>query len=417
MTRTVPLSRQQEAFLQWMQARPELRHPVPASVALRIRDGFDLDLLERALRQLTLRHEALRMVFPVRHGQRQAMILDVGDPEVLHRVAGGSDASQKLAFARDLAIREREREFDLENGPLVRAVAIELAPRDHVLLLVVHHLVADGWSMEVMLRELGTIYSLLAAGDTGGRDLPEPMQCSEVAQLSRHLTPQDRRARPRAMAGAPAGPGDFRGRKPASQFSPGLFAFSIQTELASNLRSLARKYHATTFIVALTAWIAVLSEWSGGNDIVVMSPVAGRTIPGSETAIGCLFFDALIRVDTSGSPEFSELLPRVRSAAIAATSRPDGLYEDVSAEYAHPPYMSYYSSRVPLHFPGLESESFTLPPLLAPLVDDLEVPILRLTDDQAGAIPAELVFNREAFSEATIAELADDFVRQFPGVS
>lgn len=409
------MSPQQEAFLQWMQARSQLRHPVPVSVALRIRDSLDLSLLERAVREVTLRHEALRTVFPVRNGHRKAMILDVSHPQVLHRVAAGTDASQKLAFARDLAIREREREFDLEGGPLARAVVIQLAQQDYVLLLAVHHLVCDGWSMEVMLRELGTIYSLLVAGDTRVRGLPEPMQCSEVTHLSGHLKSRDRHARPRALTGASAGPGDFKGRKPANRFSPGLFPFRIQAELASNMRGAAREHHATTFMVALTAWTAVLSEWSGTDDIVVMSPVAGRTVPGSDTAIGCLFFDALIRVNTAGSTEFSELLPRVRSATIAATSRPDGLYEDVSAEVVHPPYFSYYRSRVPLHFPGLQSESFTLPPLLAPLVDDLEVPILRLTEDHAGAISAELVFNQEAFCAATIAELADDFVRQLPG--
>ena len=219
MIETVPLSVQQEAFLQWMQARPELRHPIPVCVALRIRDKFDASLFERALRQLTLRHEALRMVFPVRHGRRQAMILNVSPPEVRHRVAEGTDFTQKLACARDLACRERERQFDLENGPLVRAAVIELAPHDHVLLLAVHHLVFDGWSMEVMLRELATIYSLLAAGDIHGRSLPEPMQCSEVVKLSR-LRPGNRSGRLRAPAGPLAGIHDFRGRKPCQSVLP-----------------------------------------------------------------------------------------------------------------------------------------------------------------------------------------------------
>ena len=201
----------------------------------------------------------------------------------------------------------------------------------------------------------------------------------------------------------------------ANQFSPQLLPFSIQAELASNMRRVARANRATTFMVALATWSTVLSSWSGISDIAVMSPVAGRVVPGSETAIGCLFFNALIRVDASGSPAFSELLTRVRSSTIAASSRPGRPYGESSDDFARPPYLVYYSSRVPLHFPGLESESFALSPQLAQLADDLDVPQLRLRDDQVRAISAELIFNQEAFDEHTIAELADDFIMRLPG--
>src|ERR1700735_2591169 len=183
----VPLSAQQEAFLLWMQARSPSRHPAPVCVALRITDRLDASLLARALKRLPQRHEALRMVFPLPHGRRQGLVLDACPPEVSRYVAEGTDLTQKLAWACTLARRERDREFDLEQGPLARAVVIELAPRDQVLLLAVHHLVFDGWSMDVMLRELAVIYSQLAAGDTHGRELPGPMQCSLGGELSGHM--------------------------------------------------------------------------------------------------------------------------------------------------------------------------------------------------------------------------------------
>jgi hypothetical protein len=414
MTDTVPLSVQQEAFLQWMQAGPELRHPVPVCAALRIRDKLDVSLLERALQRLTSRHEALRMVFPVLQGRRHALILDASPPEVRHRVVEGTGHTQKLAHAHELACGERERQFDLENGPLVRAAVIELAPHDQVLLLAVHHLVCDGWSMDIMLRELAVIYSLLAVGETSGRDLPGPMQCSEVVRQSRQLRPSDPDALSRALAGAPGRLRNFSGRKPAHRVIPRMLAFSIPAELASNMRKVAAANRATTFIAALAAWGATLSSWSGVSDIVLISPVAGRVIPGSETAIGCLFYNALIRVDTSGSPEFSKLLTRVRSSTLAASSRPEPPYRELGDDFARAPYMSYYANRVPPHFPGLESESFALPPQLAQLDDDIDVPMLRLRDDQAHAIYAELIFNQEAFDETTAAELADDFMTRIP---
>jgi non-ribosomal peptide synthetase component F len=180
------------------------------------------------------------------------------------------------------------------------------------------------------------------------------------------------------------------------------------------MRAAARANRATTFMVALTAWSATLSSWSGTSDIVVISPVAGRAVPGSETAIGCLFFNTLIRVDTSGGPAFGELLPRVRPSTIAASSRRDFPYREFGDYFARSPYLSYYSSRVPLHFPGLESESFELPPQIAQLADDLDVPMLRLRDDQAHAISAEIIFNRKAFGDTTIAELAGDFAMRLP---
>lgn len=415
MTETVPLSAQQDAFLQWMQARSELQHPVPVCVALRIRDKFSASLLERALRQLTSRHEALRMVFPVVQGRRRALILDACPPEVRHHVVEGSGETQKLARALELACRDRESPFDLADGPLVRAAVIELAPHDQVLLLAVHHLVCDAWSMDVMLRELATIYSLLTAGTDSGRGLPEPMQCSEVVRQSGQLRPPDPDAWSKALAGAPGRLRDFGGRKPANQVTPGMLAFSVPAELASNLRRTAAANRATMFMALLAAWSATLSSWSGVSDIVLMSPVAGRIIPGSETAIGCLFSNTLIRVDTSGSPEFSELLVRVRSSALAASIRPGWPHRELSEYFARSPYLSYYSNRVPLHFPGLESESFELPPQLAQLTDDMDVPMLRLRDDQAHTISAELIFNQEAFDETTIAELADDFMSRLPG--
>lgn len=415
MIEAVPLSAQQEAFLQWMQARGELRHPASVCVTLRIRDAFDVGLFERALSLLTLRHEALRMVFPIREGHRQAVILAVSLPEVEHLHAVGTSLGQKLACARDLACLQRDRQFDLARGPLVRAAVIELAPQDQVLLLAVHHLVSDGWSMEVMVRELAIIYSQLAAGDAHGHSLPEPMQCSQVVSLSRRLWPRNRHAWSRALAGAPGGLHNFRGRMPTDEFSPRLLSFSIPADLASNMRSAARANHATAFMVALTAWSAALSNWSSINDIVVMSPVAGRAFPGSEMAIGCLFFNVLIRVDVSGNPEFDELLRRVRSSTVAAWSRQDYPYGEFRDRFARSPSVSYYGSRVPPHFPGLESESFVLPPQLAVLEEDLDVPILSLRDDQEHAISAELVFNQKAFNEATIIELASDFLMRLPG--
>ena len=421
MTCEVPLGAQQEAFLSWMEGTPVVRHPAPVHVAIRVSDELDAGLVRRGLTEVVGRHEALRLVFPRRDGRRRAAVLDGCPPEVCCAVARGSSPEERLADARQTACRERERPFDLERGPLHRAVLIDLGERERILLLAVHHLVFDAWSMGVLLRELGIAWSALRAGREARRPKTPPMQCSEVVRWSRSRWPANRGPWRELLGGAPDGLSSFAGRRPTERLRPRSLDLPIDDALAGGLRATARRHRATPFMVVLAAWSDVLSSWSGATDLVLMSPVAGRTLPGSESAMGCLFSSLLIRVDLSGRPAFRELLARVRSATLRSFQLQDYPYHELRPRFANAPCVGFSAWRGHLHVPGLESAELELPPLL---VDDLEVPgsnagvpQLSLLDRQEGAMPARLFFNEAAFDRATVQHLANDLVRSLRGVA
>jgi non-ribosomal peptide synthetase component F len=167
-------------------------------------------------------------------------------------------------------------------------------------------------------------------------------------------------------------------------------------------------------MMLLAVWGSVLSSWSGVTDMVIVSPFSGRTHPGSESAIGCLFSSLLIRFDLSDYPGFPDVLRRVRSAAARASQLQDYPYAEFSAQFRHAPVIGYYSSATPVHFPGLESESFDLP---LKLVDDLEVPgsnlgipHLFIFDHHEGPMRGLLAFNEAAFDRATVEQLNQDLL-------
>jgi hypothetical protein len=409
MSDEIPLSAQQEAFLAWMDGPDGLRHPAPVTVALRITDELDPDLLGGTLAHVVARHEALRTVFRGA-GHRRPVVLDARPPEIRRVAAAGEDSEERLAHARALALAERDRPFDLAEGPLLRATVIRLADRDQVLLLAVHHLVFDAWSTGPLLRDLGFAYSSLRAGRPVRSDTVLP--ASEVVRRSRERWPGNRAAWDEALAGAPAALEIFPGREPADEVRPHSHDFTIGREAAAGIARVARAASATPFAVLLAAWSAVLSSWSGATDIVLLSPVAARTLPGSETAIGCLFSSLLIRVDLAGQPEFGELLRRTRTAILDAHARQDYPYAEYAARFPCAPCLGYYSWHVPPHFPGLDSTAFDLPPRLVEDLDTpgsgLSTPQLCVFEQQGEPMSARLDFNVAAFDEATIEDLAED---------
>jgi hypothetical protein len=411
-TDRAPLSAQQEAFLAWMHGAGGLRHPAPVAVAVRVGGELHVPRLGEALAEVARRHEALRTVFERGpDGALAAVVLDACAPELRWLAARGAGPAERLADARRLACRERERPFDLERGPLLRAAAIELSARDHVLLLAAHHLVCDAWSMGVLLRELGILYSALRTGRAARRWGPA-MQCSEVVAWSRSRWPAAWDRWEEMLAGAPAGLACFPGRRPAARLAPRALDLAVDGALAGRVRTAARAWSATPFMVVLAAWSAVLSSWSGATDLVLMSPVAGRTRPGSESAVGCLFTSLLIRVDLAGWASFPELVARARSATLRVLQVQDCPCHELGRRFPHAPVLGYQGWDGGPRLPGFESSELELP---LQLVDDLEVPgaglgvpHLSVMDRRDGPMRVRLLFNEAAFELATVEQLGRD---------
>ncbi len=309
-------------------------------VALRLVGPLRVDALRGAIDTVVARHEALRTSFVVSDGgpaqvvnEPAALDLPVTD---LARLAG---PDRESALARLLA-EEAHRPFDLARDLLVRPSLYSLGPEEHVLLLMMHHIGADAWSLGVLYRELGTAYAALAGGAAPALP-PLTTQYADFAawqrdwlrgtRLEQHVTYWKE-----ALAGAPAMldlPTDhprreertWRGARVSARVSP---------EVAERLQGLGRRQGATLFMVLAAAFQAVLCRHSGQDDIVVGVPIAGRDRLDTQGLIG-LFLNAFcLRTDLSGNPTFLDLVDRVRAAAVSAYAHQSLPFEKLVEELA-----------------------------------------------------------------------------------
>jgi FkbH-like protein len=291
---------------------------------LRLRGRTDATALARALSAIARRHEALRTVF-AEAGGRPAQVVLPPRPVPLPVIDLAALPDAESAALR-LAAEEAARPFDLAVGPLLRALLLRIAPADHLLLAGVHHIVADGGSMTVVLRELAVLLE--------GAPLPEPpVQYGDWAAWQREwledgaLAPQLEAWREH-LAGAPAAlelPLDRP--RPALQSDRGAAAPVDLSDLATGLRDLAQREGGTPFIALLATFAALLQRHSGQDDVVVGSPVSGRGHPEVEGVVG-LFVNTLpLRVRLGGDPSFRELLSRARESALAAFAHRDVPFE------------------------------------------------------------------------------------------
>ncbi|MFF7246843.1 AMP-binding protein [Embleya sp. NPDC008237] len=411
----MPLSSQQENFFVWMHATEETRDVGPVSVGIRITDTFDPDTLTAALAETVRRHEALRTVFRYVDGVPEAVVRSELAPEVRRVRAEGGTPAERERFAHEHARIEREQGWDLARGPLVRVLLIELDAADHVLILAVHHMVFDGWSMGVLLRELAMIYSAFRTGRPSPLPPPTPT-CSEHLGWARAQWPRTRPFWEASLAGAPAAIDPFPGRNVTDRLHSASVRFTLDADLVTRLRTSARARGATPFMLATACWTSVLARAAGTRDIVVMSPVPGRSRPGSENLIGCLVQSLLIRVDLHGDPSFDELLTRVRSAALAANEHQSYPFAEFYPRFPDAAWIRYESWSNRAHFLGLVSEPFELPRELDAEWStpggrpDLGVPELALTEQPDGTIAGWLLYNERAFAPSVVEDLAQAFV-------
>ena len=308
--------------------------------ALRLRGGLDTAALRAALGGLVRRHESLRTTFAERGG---------APVQVVHPAAGVAvpavDLRGLVPTAREreagrLAREEALRPFDLARGPLLRATLLRLGDEDHVLCLDVHHVVSDGWSMEVLVREVSALYGAFSRGGEPAARLPElPVQYADYAVWQRAwlsggaLEAQIGYWRER-LAGAPPLlelPAD-RPRAPGQSPLAGSHRFSLPPELSGRLRELSRRQGATLFMTLLAGWQALLSRYSGQDDVVVGSPIAGRNRRETEGLIGFFVNMLALRADLAGDPTWTELIGRARETALGAYAHQDLPFERLVEE-------------------------------------------------------------------------------------
>jgi amino acid adenylation domain-containing protein len=334
---TLPLSFAQERMWFIDQLEPGSAAYVIAA-AMRLTGGLDRRALRGALQRIVDRHEVLRACFAVRLGlpalavaARLRLPLPVVDLAAL--AAAGREAE-----TRRLAAADALRPFDLARPPLLRVTLLALAPRRHVLLLAIHHIVADAWSVGVMLRELTAHYTRLRGG--AAPPLPElPVQYLDYAAWQRRRlggAELDRQLAywRRQLAGVPPAlelPAD-RPRPAAFRFRGGTAGFVVPAFTLSAIDALRERAGATRFMVLLAAFQVLLARYTGQLDVVVGAPVANRDRSELQDLVGLFVNTLVLRTDLGGEPSFRDLLGRTRATVLAAFEHQDLPFEKLVEE-------------------------------------------------------------------------------------
>ncbi|HEU4562699.1 MAG TPA: amino acid adenylation domain-containing protein, partial [Longimicrobium sp.] len=342
----VPVERTEPPLLSFAQERlwfldrlrpGEISYNLP--FALRLRGTLDVDALERSLGEIVRRHDALRTVFQERDGTPRQVIVAFGGFQLTRKDLSHLSAETREAeVQRELVVESGARPFDLSAGPLFRASLLRLGAEEHVLLLSQHHIVSDGWSMGVLYRELSALYEAYREGRES--PLPAlPVQYADYAVWQREQLEGEALERQLAywrvrLAGAPELlelPADHP-RPPVQTYRGATIPVELSPELVERLEALARSEGATLYMVLLGAYQVLLSKYSGSEDIVVGSPIAGRTRAEVEDLIGFFVNTMVLRTDLSGDPSFREVLRRAREVTLGAYEHQEVPFERLVAE-------------------------------------------------------------------------------------
>ncbi|GAA4617549.1 non-ribosomal peptide synthetase [Actinoallomurus liliacearum] len=327
----VPLSyaQQRQWFLDSLEDEPSGTYNLP--IALRLTGKLDEAALRIALCDLAERHEPLRTVFPVSGGTPYQLVVDGMAPELtVVDVAESPELYERVAA-------DAARGFDLAVEPPLRAHLYALGADEHLLLIVVHHIACDGWSLAPLARDLIGAYAARIQGETPSWN-PLPVRYADYALWQRALLEDDDPAGligrqvaywREALAGLPdrlALPTD-RPRPACASYRGATVAFDVDTALHARLEALARRHGATAFMVAQAALAALLTRLGAGTDIPIGSPIAGRTDEALDDLVGMFVNTLVLRTDTGGDPSFAELLTRVRETDLAAYQHQDLPFE------------------------------------------------------------------------------------------
>ncbi|KWK19878.1 hypothetical protein WT79_30590, partial [Burkholderia stagnalis] len=412
----LPLSfaQQRMVFLSGFEGASTIYH-VP--LVLRLDGRLDAAALHRAADALWARHDALRTVFPDPAGgaseEAHAMLLPPGDgipwrEDDLSSKPGASEHGLRLCE------EEAARPFELARGPLARARLVRLSENEHAFMLTLHHIVCDGWSLAVLVKELCALYQTITAG------LPDPLvalnvQYPDYAAWQRQSLGTERLEREarywqEALAGIPTLltlPTDHP-RPAHQQFEAARMPIELDGALTQDLRRLAARRGVTVFTVVTAAWAAVLGRLAGQDDVVIGTPVANRSAPEFESIVGLFVNTLALRIDLSGAPSVAQLLDRVQVTVIAAQDHQDLPFERV-VEIVQPPRRLDHTSifQVMISWQDVDTRAVELPDLkITPVAGafdrakfDLE---LDLADD-GRAIAGALRYATALFDAASIA--------------
>jgi amino acid adenylation domain-containing protein len=337
--RQIPLSFAQQRLWFLDQYEPDSAFYIMPN-ASRLQGSLDAGALCDSINALVQRHESLRTTFDATDGQPLQIIhpsLNIDVP--IHDLQHLSQESQKIESQR-LANQEAQLPFDLVRGPLIRAQLLKTAPDDHILLLTIHHIIADGWSMEVLFRELGVFYAALSIGQDPV--LPDlvvqyaDFACWQRKWLSGSVLASQLEYWKQQLKDAPPvlELHTDRPRPRIQVFRGGMHTFSLPLSLVTRLRALCEMEQVTLFMALLGGFKAMLYRYTGLTDLVVGTPVANRVRPELEGLIGFFANTLVLRTNVLGEMSFREVLREIKKTTSGAYANQDMPFEKLVEELA-----------------------------------------------------------------------------------
>ncbi|MFD2170023.1 amino acid adenylation domain-containing protein [Tumebacillus lipolyticus] len=422
----VSFAQQRLWFMDQLQAN---NHAYNMFSAQRICGRLDADVLKRCFQSIVSRHEALRTTFSQTDGQPYQMIraeleLPLSIIDLQHL-----SAQERTAEAHRLAVAEATQPFDLSEGPLIRTSLLRIGQEEHLLLLNMHHIVADGWSTDVLIRELLTLYAAYSEG-VEPELLPLPIQYADFAAWQRSWLQGDVLDKQLSYWKQQLG-GDLPTLqlptdrpRPAMQSNRGSTQkFYVPQALSQDLLELSRKEGATLFMTLLAAFNTLLHRYAEQEDIIVGSPIAGRNREEIEGLIGFFINTLALRTDLSGNPSFRDLLKRVRGVTLGAYAHQDlpleQLIEELDLERdlsrSNPLFQVMFVLQnvrlTELKAAGMQLEPYQVESDAAKF--DLT---LQMTETEAGMV-GEFEYNTDLFDSATITRMIEHFQVLLAGIA
>src|SRR4030088_463361 len=306
--------------------------------AFRISGPLDVSALTRAIEAVVRRHESLRTIFDSVDGDTRQIVLS--DVDVNIPVVDLTDLPEESreAEALRIATEEGKKPFDLTQGPLLRTVLVRLGPDQYLLILAMHHIITDGWSIAVLFRELTRYYEAIANGEDA--NLPElPLQYSDYAQWQREYMTGDALARQVGywngkLAGAQTIldlPTDHP-RPTSHSWHGSSEELTLDSDILAELKTFAQAEGATLFMVALATFQALLRRYTMQDSILVGTPIAGRNELEIENLIGLFVNTLIFRADFTDDLSFRDLVRQVRAFALEAFAHQDVPFEKLVEE-------------------------------------------------------------------------------------
>jgi amino acid adenylation domain-containing protein len=394
--------------------------------ALKLKGLLDLAAIQRALDEVLRRHEILRTRFAL-DGDTPVQIIEPASELPLTLSDLSTSEGDRMAQAVAVLQRESSRPFDLSAAPLIRAHLVRLAADEHMLLLNMHHIVSDAWSMGVLAREVTELYAAFIKGSAS--PLPAPVLqygdfahwqrtylSGEVLERQRSYWAEQLRDAPPLLTKRKDHP------RPAVQSHKGAqFSFLIPANLTRALNALSRKQNATLFMTLTAAYGILLARYSGQNDVCVGTPIANRTRTEIEPMIGFFVNTLVLRMQLDGPTDFAQLLAQVRATALGAYGHQDLPFEYLVEQLQPHRNLSHsplFQAMIVLQ--NSEAGGLSLPELEATPVAlhrdtakfDLSLYLRQVGDE----IRATFEYCTDLFEPGTIERLAGSLARLLQGI-